>query len=167
MKKLYVIAFAVIGLLLGSAIADAQEAPMSKAEVEAIITQIDSGNYASGKERMDLAQECRDNLPYDYTNDGAIDDDDEAWMDNYCYENGIPWFRGTAGGSMYWYRDMWQWKGISCPIPVDPVIDGVVNTADLNFIAINWYSENPNLWADLTGDGDVTSSDLMQLLMNW
>ena len=51
----------------------------------------------------------------------------------------------------------------------DSNLDGVVNAADLNAVALNWRSEMATSWSqgDFNGDGSVSALDLNSLALNW
>ncbi len=50
----------------------------------------------------------------------------------------------------------------------DANLDGTVNAADLNAVALNWLG-NEATWStgDITGDGTVDAQDLNKLALNW
>ena len=51
----------------------------------------------------------------------------------------------------------------------DTNLDGRVDAADLNTIALNWQAMDAESWAqgDFNGDGDVDAGDLNSLALNW
>ncbi len=51
----------------------------------------------------------------------------------------------------------------------DTNLDGRVNSADLNRVALSWQSAAATSWSqgDFIGDGNVNSSDLNDLALNW
>ena len=51
----------------------------------------------------------------------------------------------------------------------DTNLDGEVNAADLNVVALNWRSEMATSWSqgDFNGDGKVDALDLNSLALNW
>ena len=63
----------------------------------------------------------------------------------------------------YWVTDLKStWIG-------DANLDGQVNAADLNALALNWRSTAAAGWSqgDFTGDEIVDASDLNMLALNW
>ncbi len=51
----------------------------------------------------------------------------------------------------------------------DTNLDGRVNSADLNTLALSWRSTDATSWShgDFNGDGNVNASDLNDLALNW
>jgi hypothetical protein len=77
---------------------------------------------------------------FDLTGDGRINlDDRSAWVE----------LRGTFIG--------------------DADLDGNVNAADLNALALHWRANDATSWAqgDFNGDGQVNAVDLNDLALNW
>ena len=65
-------------------------------------------------------------------------------------------------------RDVWI-SDIKNTFVGDINLDGEVNSADLNTLALNWRSMDATSWAqgDFNGDGTVNASDLNDLALNW
>ena len=69
----------------------------------------------------------------------------------------------------YWLSKAGEFNGLSGPYPRgDANLDGIVNAADLNTLAINWRSPVA-AWSggDFTADGIVDAQDLNALAVNW
>ena len=84
---------------------------------------------------------------YDLTEDGMLDFWDlDAWLVAGGSENGFgaPYLRGDAN------------------------LDGAVNVADLNALALNWR-QTGKVWSQggFFPDGLISSADLMNLALNW
>ena len=84
---------------------------------------------------------------FDLTGDGAVDHMDVSqWLSEAATHNGFrePYFPGDAN------------------------LDGLVDAADLNKLALNWQSSVTG-WSlgDFTADGQANAADLNQLALNW
>ena len=86
-------------------------------------------------------------VAFDINGDGIIDNGDaDQWLAAAASENGFagPFPRGDAN------------------------LDGTVDAADLNALALNWRGSDA-VWSggDFTGDGNVTAEDLNELALKW
>ena len=65
--------------------------------------------------------------------------------------------------------DVSAWVELRGTFVGDADLDGQVNAADLNALALNWRADDAISWAqgDFNGDGLVNASDLNDLALNW
>jgi hypothetical protein len=89
----------------------------------------------------------RNNILFDLTGDGAVDKGDlTAWLSVAAEHNGF--------NQAY--------------LPGDSNLDGSVDSADLNNLALSWR-QDATRWSagDFTADGSVSPLDLNELALNW
>ena len=81
------------------------------------------------------------------TNEAVNDADMDRWLLLAAEENGLPnpYVRGDSN------------------------LDGAVDAADLNELALNWRQDDASSWSagDFTADGRVNALDLNELALNW
>lgn len=114
-------------------------------------------------------------LTCDLNGDGDCDTDDiDTLMNEVAVGTNNPDLDLNADGVVddldrnEWLVHAGPQNGFSGPLLVgDADLDGTVNAADLNALAVSWSSNKDN-WTEgnFTG-GDVNASDLNQLALNW
>ena len=78
------------------------------------------------------------------------------------------WFDLT-GDELVTLDDRSAWVELRGTFIGDANIDGQVNAADLNSLALNWRADDAGSWeqGDFNGDGHVNAIDLNELALNW
>ena len=112
----------------------------------------------------------------DFDGDGDVDGDDVDALVGEIVAGTNDWaFDLSADGAVnnadlsQWLVDVATANGFAAPLlPGDANLDGSVDSADLNSLALSWHQEIA-LWSagDFTADGVVNSGDLNELALNW
>ena len=112
----------------------------------------------------------------DFDRDGDVDGDDvDALVGEIVAGTNDSAFDLSADGAVnnadltQWLGDVATANGFATPLlPGDANLDGSVDSADLNRLALSWRQEIA-LWSagDFTADGVVNSGDLNELALNW
>lgn len=112
----------------------------------------------------------------DFNNDGLLDTNDtDALVGEIVAGTNNQSFDLTGDGTVD-TADLTSWLSVGAEhngfaaayLPGDSNLDGAVDPADLNNLAVSWQ-EDIARWSagDFTADGSVTSADLNQLALRW
>ncbi len=108
-------------------------------------------------------------VPGDFNADRVLTVEDvDLLLDEISEPAPRPWFDLT-GDELVNLDDRAAWVELRGTFIGDSDLDGQVNAADLNALALNWRADEATSWAqgDFNGDGSVNAIDLNDLALNW